>query len=315
MKTVGRIITFDCLRGLAIVLMTTYHLSFAYSLSNLMLLHFIGKLAAPMFILISGFTLLLHNKKYNSPSRTIVRGFCLFGLAWFLDVVRTQSVTIDWDVIQLIGFCYVLSGIYLIPSSLMYRIIIIFTTLIPIFALNQLFSGIFSVWPFSLYFFTGYIWHSLLCSKPYNKTILLLLTVILAISIYFFNELPVRDTPSGFLFFCSVIIIIIYLTLAAEKIRLTKSKPFLFLITFGKFPLSLYFFQQLITRLLLHYSISLRLTNNIYLDYLFFSVTVLFVMFILSLVLTKIPSISVEGLITISQNKIMSCMNRDTRRN
>ena len=104
----------DIIRGIAIILMTVYHQGLVYSLDGRAnhVSYFLGYLAAPFFLAVSGGGLWYHEHRYRWPIKMIVHGITLFLFAWMVDVIAHQRFNIDWDIFQLIGIGYAVFGAF-----------------------------------------------------------------------------------------------------------------------------------------------------------------------------------------------------------
>ena len=101
----GRVSTLDMVRGIAILFMTVYHQGLIYPLKDEAYASsfFVGYLAAPFFLAVSGGSLFFHEKRHHWPFKMIIHGAVLYLFAWLLDIIVHRSFRIDWDIFQLIG--------------------------------------------------------------------------------------------------------------------------------------------------------------------------------------------------------------------
>jgi hypothetical protein len=254
----GRILSLDILRGLAILVMTLYHQTIPFHLDTFgigyQLSLFTGYYIVPLFIAVSGVAIVFYEKKYRWPFRMIVHGVALFMMAWCADIISHQSFRIDWDIFQLIGACYAISGFfhYIRSKELRYVVMmgLIFTWII--FSDIRPDQGLRPIWPYGIFFLGGYLlcqWATSQYSSAWTGLAMLMASIAYLLFFYAFQEQSIRLSTNAYGLSAAFAgtYILIYATLYLE-IRQTLSGPLVwFLKQFGVYPISLYFIQQFFT--------------------------------------------------------------------
>lgn len=250
----GRVTSLDLLRGLAIFCMTSFHQSIVIQPDGSWKLFagFIGFIAAPLFLAVSGMAFAFHERSHHWPFKMIVHGGLIFALAYGIDVFVHRSWQVDWDIFQIIGACYMGLGLlnYLGYGWLKLMALIIFILCFSLFPALRPNHGVFPIWPFGFYFLIGYVM-ALLGKKIELKT--WLIWVFAAVSAAYFladfswSPPPDRKQLPGFIFLFAVICVLLITLLEAEKRNLLKTRSFAILIRCGQYSLTLYFMQQFVT--------------------------------------------------------------------
>lgn len=110
-RRVGRLLSLDALRGLAVVFMIGQHLVYwlgAELSTSLTLRAFgaLGGLAAPLFVTLSGLGAALLGGRHENPDRLLLaRGLMVMGFAYLLNFLTPHWFSMQsWYVLHLIGF-------------------------------------------------------------------------------------------------------------------------------------------------------------------------------------------------------------------
>jgi uncharacterized membrane protein len=256
-----RIIGLDAVRGCAILAMTLYHQSLVIKPGGgwRSFAAFLGYLSAPLFLFISGAAAALHERRHRWPLKMVVHGGLLFLMAYAIDLVVQRDPRVDWDIFQIIGACY--AGLGLLGTlgqglrkHAALAAVLLIPALVPALRPDR---GFFPPWPFGLYFVSGYLvallglssrlrrW-SIRCSALAGLGGFLL--------VFSWNPPPDRTRPEGFFFLLPLAYALLIAALEAERLGLLGSRGLAVLVRWGKYPLTLYFAQQLATvaRLRLH---------------------------------------------------------------
>ena len=124
-------------------------------------------------------------------------------------------------------------------------------------------KGIFPIWPYGVFLLAGYF-YVLFGQSRYNTLYLTgVFFIISCIHIYFWahvQALPCIVTINGILFVLSLLFISIITGLVLEHNKLINKMPFTLIIRFGRYPLTLYFFQQFVTRFCIKFQLTLPIS-------------------------------------------------------
>ena len=254
----GRIKSLDILRGFAILIMTLFHQTVPFKLYSSGVGYHLSLFTAyyivPMFIAVSGIAITFFEKKYRCPFRMIVHGIVLFLMAWSADILVHQSLQVDWDIFQLIGCCYAISGVfnYIKRDDLRFAglFILIITWLIAKGIRPDV--GLRPIWPYGIFFLCGYLigkWSTSRYSSLWPVFMMLVASIIYLIFFYTFFERSIELSINiyGIIASCAGIYILLCLTLFMENHQLLSGPAMLLLKQFGIYPISLYFIQQFFT--------------------------------------------------------------------
>ena len=257
----NRIQTLDFLRGFSIFAMTVFHQSLVFSgkgvsdnpvISSIVI--YFGYIAAPFFIAVSGMSLHFFEKKYTYPVKIVVHGLVLFSFATMLDIIFHRSWSIDWDIFQVIGMSISIFGLLDLINgrirTVVLAIVVAFMSLNP--SLQPLATtGVFPVWPYAFYFIAGFFisYHG---TSTHSRTWINILLSVMCVSYigYYISlhTLPSRQLLEGIIFLLAQVFLLLMAGLFVEH-RITLANPYWnFFTRYGKYSLSLYFFQQFFVR-------------------------------------------------------------------
>ncbi len=145
-NTVPRLRSLDALRGIAVILMVQQHLGVwlwnapRNSLLNLfreypllMSVNWLGNLAAPLFITLSGIGVIYLKNSYKKPDMTLIkRGIIIILFGYLLNLIACHWFSIgSWFVLHLIGACLIVSPLL---NRLRSSMLILISLLILVFA-------------------------------------------------------------------------------------------------------------------------------------------------------------------------------------
>ena len=311
----GRVLTMDMIRGIAIIFMTIFHQWLIYRPDGIVgaISIFLGYLAAPLFLSVSGMVVLFHEKKYRWPFKMVVHGLVLFSMAWSIDILYHQTFKISWDIFQLIGAAYIILGFsnYLGHGSKKYlslSLLIIAWIFAPSIRPDQ---GVFPIWPFGAFFLGGYIFIHFAISRFNNfLNTVTLLSIIVAYTIYwaFIGKMPQIASLYGILFALGVVFLLTIVGFWVEEIVTLQDVPFSFLIRFGTYPLSLYMGQQIVTRMGLNYHLYMKVTNIPLYDWMIQTVILLTFMYLTTFIMDRVKFFGMEWWLRQIESKILKGM-------
>jgi peptidoglycan/LPS O-acetylase OafA/YrhL len=256
----GRVVSLDVLRGLAIFCMTSFHQSIVIQPDGNWALFagFLGFISAPLFLAISGIAVTFHEHSYHWPFKMMVHGGLLFALAYGLDVFVHHSWRVDWDIFQNIGACYAGLGLLDYLGYGWRKVSVLAVVLLGLYLYPAVRPdhGVFPVWPFGLYFIGGYLL-ALLGQRPWMICRWLIWGLAIAglgyfLAVFSWDPPPDRTKLAGFIFLFAIIYILLLAALKTEKRGLLEMRGFSVLIRWGKYALTLYFIQQFFTVTRLH---------------------------------------------------------------
>lgn len=299
----SRILTMDIIRGIAIIFMTIYHQRLIFQPEDLSgtIAYFLGYLAAPFFLAVSGMVMFLHEEKHRWPFKMIVHGSVLFAMAWSIDVIYHRSFAVDWDIFQLIGAGYVFFGVlnYLDSKIKKYAAL---AALILVWSLIKDIrpdDGIFPIWPYGVFFLGGYSYIQY-TKRGFNwqlKSALLFAPTVAYIAFWIFiGRLPSIVALSGIILALSLTFILASIGLYGEEKKpdIFHHAPLTILNRFGVYPLSLYMCQQVITRLGMSWRYHLRLTEQPFYDWIIQATMLLLGMLLLTFLFDHFKYVSLE---------------------
>lgn len=250
----SRVVSLDLVRGFAIFSMTVFHQSLVIQLDGdwLLFANFLGFIAAPLFLIISGAAVAFHEHRYHWPFKMIVHGGLLFALAYCLDVFAHLSWQVDWDVFQVIGACYAGLGLfdYLGYGWCKFVALAVVLLGLAVFPAVRPDQGVFPVWPFGLYFISGYLVALLGLNSGLRRRLIWGLAIVgfgCFLAFFSWDPTPGQTRPEGFVFLLALFYLMLLATLKIEKRGLLKTRGLAVLISWGQYSLTLYFMQQFVT--------------------------------------------------------------------
>lgn len=315
----GRVESLDILRGLAILLMTVTHQLLPFGLQPDALgqhLLVIGSYyTRPLFIALSGIALVLYARKYRWPFRMMVHGSVLFLMAWTVDLGSHQSLAIDWDIFQLIGACYAIAALFSYLNNHIARYAAV-SILILVWYANPALRpdhGLFPIWPHGVYFLGGYVIGAWVISR-YNRVWLTLLLVsasfvyLSCFYIYFERTIPLSTNVPGIVASQAAIIVLLFVTLLLEKNDFNRNALLSFLLRMGRYPLTLYFMQQLMVVLGVRLHFKLTLTGSPAFDCFAQTVLLVAAMYGMTFLFPHFRFLSMEFWLGKAEGLVMDCV-------
>ena len=286
----GRIKSLDILRGFAILIMTLFHQTVPFALYSSGVGYHLSVFTAyyivTMFIAVSGIAIVFFGKKYRCPFRMIVHGIVLFLMAWCADIITHQSLRVDWDIFQLIGCCYAISGFfnYITRDDLRYAGLFILVLAWLISKDIRPDAGLRPLWPYGIFFLFGYLlgkWSTSRHNSLWTALVMMVASIIYLLYFYTFCERSIELSINayGILAGFAGIYLLLCLTLFMENHHLLNGPALLLLKQFGVYPISLYFIQQFFTVFGPKFGLKLALSSLPGLNYLL--QTVLLITFML----------------------------------
>jgi len=309
----GRVLTMDIIRGIAIILMTVYHQGFVYSLDGRTnsISYFFGYLAAPFFLAVSGGSLWYHESRYKWPAKMIVHGAILFLFAWTVDIIAHQSFQIDWDIFQLIGSGYAIFGAFNFLGNKTRKFVAL-AALIFLWALFPFLrpdSGVFAIWPYGMFFLSGYFYSYYMKSKLNTviMTVLLMLSMSIYISFWIYaGLLPYIISLKGIFFVISLCLLLWSSGFVLEYKNVLNRSFFSILLRYGTYPLTLYYCQQTIALFCIKYHKFLSFTSLKTLNWVFQTGLLLVGMLIITYILDHYKYFSIEWWLRKSENIVLT---------
>jgi peptidoglycan/LPS O-acetylase OafA/YrhL len=249
-----RIVGLDAVRGCAILAMTLYHQSLVIRPGGGWgaFAEFLGYLSAPLFLYISGAAAALHERRHRWPLKMTVHGGLLFLMAYAIDLVVLRDARVDWDIFQIIGACYAGLGLLgtlgqgLLRHAALAAVLLV-PALVPALRPDR---GFFPPWPFGLYFAAGYLMAQFGLSSRLRRWSIrcsALAGLVGFLLVFSWNPPPDRTRPEGFLFLLALAYALLVASLEAERLGLLGGRGFAVMVRWGRYPLTLYFAQQLAT--------------------------------------------------------------------
>jgi hypothetical protein len=301
----GRIKALDIHRGLAIIMMTIPHQTIVFGLKHSIVgeqIYMIGYYyTRPMFIAVSGIAIVLYERKYRCPFRMVVHGVVLFLMAWCADIITHQNFGVDWDIFQLIGGCYAITGIFNYIERLDFRLLgvsalILFWLLVPDMRPDQ---GITPLWPFGIYFIGGYLlgkWGASQYGRMWVVSSALIASFPYLAYFYAYCERSeaLSTNTYGITATFAVIFGLLCLTLFMENRQFADKRPLSMILRFGLYPVTLYFIQQFFVVFGLAINLKLALTGIASVDCILHTTALLIGMYWVTYLFDRIKFLSVE---------------------
>lgn len=247
-----RIVGLDLVRGCAILAMTAYHQSLVNRPAGdwRLFAEFLGYASAPLFLVVSGVSAALHERRHRRPLKMMVHGGLLFLMAYVIDLVLTRDPRVDWDIFQVIGACYAGLGLSGHLGRWPRKHLALAAVLLLVVVRPELRpdKGFFSPWPYGFYFAGGYFAARLGLSPWLRRWSI---RGLAAASLGFFlldfswNPPPDRTQPEGFIFILALALALLLAALEAERRGRLRAPGIGALVRCGRYPLTLYFAQQI----------------------------------------------------------------------
>ncbi|MDY6793336.1 MAG: hypothetical protein SWH54_18880 [Thermodesulfobacteriota bacterium] len=303
----------DIIRGIAIIFMTVYHQGLVYSLDGRAnhVSYFLGYLAAPFFLAVSGGALWYHERHYRWPIKMIVHGITLFLFAWMVDVIAHQRFNIDWDIFQLIGIGYAIIGAFNIlgNNTRKYFALAILIGLWAVFPNLRPDKGVFAIWPYGMFFLAGYFFTIYAKSRLNSAylTTLLVFCMILYVSYWIYvGLLPHIIALEGIFFAICLCLLLWSLGFVLEYKKALNRSFFSLLLRYGTYPLTLYYCQQTIALFCIKYQIHLNLFPLKTINWICQASLLLIVMLFITYILDHYKFFSIEWWLRKMENTVLN---------
>lgn len=315
----GRVLSMDMLRGLAIVLMTVYHQGLIFTLDAPLksASYFMGYLAAPFFLTVSGGSLWHHENRHRNSLKMVVHGLVLFVFAWSVDILAHQSLKVDWDIFQLIGIGYAVFGFLnaLGGNGRKYVILVFAVGLMAFFPPLRPDKGVFAIWPYGAFFMIGYFFSHYLQSRL-NRSFLtgcLLMALLGYVSFWTYaGMLPRINRLEGIVFAIGLCLPLWSTGLLLEYRKSLQTPIFRGLLRYGAYPLTLYYCQQITARFCMKFQISMPVFSFDAANWMTQSFLLLGVMLGFTFLLDRLKFLSIEWWLRKTENLILSLFSART---
>ena len=315
----GRIKSLDILRGFAILVMTLFHQTVPFKLYSTSIGNQLGIFTAyyivTMFIAVSGIAIVFFARKYRCPFRMIVHGTVLFLMAWSADIIVHQSFRIDWDIFQLIGCCYAISGLfhYIERDDIRYLSVFILVGTWLIFKGVRPDEGLRPIWPYGIFFLWGYLLGKWSVGR-YSSLRAVLTTLVASFFylLYFYTfcerSLEVNTNAYGIVAAFAGIYILLFATLFLENHQRIRGPAVLLLKQFGVYPITLYFIQQFFTVFGPNLGLKLTLAPRPIFNYALQTLILVTCMFVSTFLFDRFRFLSVEFWLKKTESFVMNIL-------